>query len=104
MITFEKLLSPLKDILEVQGKEIDAKTGSRKLFFANFTLTFLYAILMGYGSLRSIISNLETDKTAKKLGFTCIAYSTFRDAFSRFQSSAYKKVFFHLPKFFLAKP
>ena len=44
MTTFEKLLSPLKDFLELEGKEIDAKTGSRKLFFTNFTLTFLYAI------------------------------------------------------------
>jgi len=93
MTTFEKLLSPLKDFLELEGKEIDVKTGSRKLFFANFTLTFLYAILMNYGSLRSIISNLESDKTAKKLGFTRIAYSTFRDAFLRFESNYFKSIF-----------
>jgi len=93
MTTFEKLISPLKDFLRLQGKEIDAKTGSRKLFFANFTETFLYSILMNYGSLRSIISNLKTDKTAKKLGFCAIPYSTFRDAFSRFESSYYKKLF-----------
>jgi len=93
MTTFEKLLLPLKDFLELEGKEIDTKTGSRKLFFANFTLTFLYSVLMNYGSLRSIISNLKTDKTAKKLGFCAIAYSTFRDAFSRFESNSYKKTF-----------
>ena len=93
MTTFEKLLSPLKDFLELEGKGIDTKTGSRKLFFTNFTLTFLYAILMDYSSLRSIISNLKTDKTAKRLGFNAIAYSTFRDAFSRFQSNAYKNLF-----------
>jgi len=93
MTTFEKLISPLKGFLRLQGKEIDAKTGSRKLFFANFTEIFLYSILMNYGSLRSIISNLKTDKIAKKLGFCAIPYSTFRDAFSRFESHAYKKLF-----------
>jgi hypothetical protein len=47
-------------------------------------LKMIYAIVMQASSLRMLITELDTSRTALNLGFRVSPYSTFRDGFSRF--------------------
>ena len=82
MNTFEKLTAPLKAFLDAQGNQIDEKSRSKSLFFHDFTLKMIYALVKRVGSLRLLITELETAPTALELGFLATPYSTFRDGFN----------------------
>lgn len=98
MNTFEKLTAPLKKILDQQASQIDAKAKSKALFFSDFTLKMVYAVVMRISSLRMLVSELETNPTAPQLGFTTTPYSTLQDAFSRFCSSQFKEIYINILK------
>jgi hypothetical protein len=98
MNTFEKLVAPLKTFLEGQGNKIDKESGSKSLFFSDFTLKMIYAIIMQIPSLRMLITELATSPTALNLGFRISPYSTFRDGFSRFAVHHFRKLFLHVLK------
>lgn len=91
--TFEKLIAPLKLFLEQQGTEIDIETGSRKLFFADFSRILIYAFTMGIPSLRQLVTELETNDNCKKLGLNTFAFSTLKDGFTRFPSKFFEKMY-----------
>lgn len=95
---FEEITSPLKQILESKGKEIDIKSGSRSLYFQDFILKLVYAKLMGINSLRSFITELETSEMTEKIGFEYTPFSTFKDGFSRFNSKFVYQIFQELLK------
>ena len=96
MKTFEKLTSPLNQFLESQGSEIDRKRRSKSLFFADFTLKMIYALVMQVGSLRLLVTELETSQTTLGLGFCPTPYSTLRDGFYRFSVDYFKKAFLYV--------
>jgi len=95
---FEEITSPLKQILEVKGKEIDRKSDSKKMFFADFILKLIYANVMGINSLQALIIDLKTSKVATNLGLSPTPYSTFRDGFSRFEKKFVQQIFQSLLK------
>ena len=98
MTTFEKLTAPLKTFFDEQGNQIDEKSGSKSLFFGDFTLKIVYAIVSGLPSMRMLLSDLETNSRAIGLGFMPSAYSTFRDGFSRFAVGHFRKMFIYVLK------
>lgn len=91
--TFEELIAPLKLFLEEQGTEIDKETGSRKLFFAEFCRTLIYAFTMGTASLRQLVTELETNDNCKELGLKAFPFSTLKDGFTRFPSKFFEKLY-----------
>ncbi len=98
MKTFEKLIAPLQDFLSVQGNKIDIESRSKSLFFNDFTLKMIYGLVKQVGSLRLLITELETAPTAFNLGFLPTPYSTFRDGFNRFSVKYFKQAFIHVLK------
>ncbi len=94
--TFEELLAPLKKYLEEQGTQIDKQTGSRKLFFADFTLKLIYAFVMGIPTLRQLITDLQTSQVSESLGLKHTPFSTMKDGFTRFDSEFFEKLYQHV--------
>jgi hypothetical protein len=66
------------------------------LFFSDFTLKMIYAIVMQVSSLRMLVTELDTSATALNLGFLMSPYSTFRDGFSRFAVHCFRDMFQHV--------
>ena len=98
MNTFEKLVAPLNSFLELQGNKIDKESRSKSLFFDDFILKMIYAIVMQVGSLRMLITELDTSQNSIKLNFKLSAYSTFRDGFNRFAVKHFRQMFFYVLK------
>ena len=93
MNTFEKLTAPLKPFFSSQGSKIDKEAGSKSLFFEDFTLKMLSAVILEISSLRELISTLKSNPVTIALAFKTTPYSTFRDGFSRFQLQNFKTFF-----------
>ncbi len=94
--TFEEILAPLNKYLEEQGTQIDKQTGSRKLFFADFTKKLIYAFVMGIPTLRQLITDLETSDVSESLGLKQTPFSTMKDGFTRFPSKFFEKLYQHV--------
>jgi len=94
--TFEEILAPLKKYLEEQGTQIDKQTGSRSLFFADFTKNLIYAFLMSIPTLRQLITELQTNENCKLLGLQATPFSTMKDGFSRFPAKFFEKLYQHV--------
>lgn len=98
MTTFDKLTAPLKEFIDIEGTKIDRKSGSKSLFFGDFTLKMIYAILNQIPSLRLLVTDLATNTKAANLGLSPSPYSTLRDGFSRFAVVHFRNAFFHILK------
>ena len=91
--TFAKILAPLKSYLELQGNKIDKETGSRSLTISGFTTSLLYGFLTMIPSLRQLVTDLETNGNAEKIGLKPIPFSTLKDGFSRFPLTFFKGMY-----------
>ena len=96
--TFEELLAPLNSFIEAQGTQIDQDSGSRKLFFADFTNKIIYAFVMKLPSLRQLVTELSSSEVCQKLGLKATPFSTLKDGFTRFSSNEFEKLFHHILK------
>lgn len=98
MTTFEKLIAPLHTFLVSKGKEFDQESNSKALFFKDFILKMVYAVVFQLDSLRSLLADLQSNPQAQALGFSPTPYSTFRDAFSRFRLAYFKSAYLYVLK------
>ncbi len=94
--TFEEILAPLNKYFEEQGTQIDKQTGSRKLFFVDFTKNLIYAFVMGIPTLRQLITDLETSDSSGSLGLKQTPFSTMKDGFTRFPSKFFERLYQHV--------
>lgn len=98
MNTFEQLILPLQSFLDSKGSDFDKNSNSKTLFFKDFTLQLIYSVVMQISSLRSLVTDLQTSRVAKKLSLPATAYSTLRDGFSRFKSCYFKSAYLSVLK------
>lgn len=90
---FYTLLTPVVEFLVSHAANIDQKSGSKKLFFEDFCKKMFFAILTHISSLRSLVTELESNQTAQHLGLCPTAFSTFKDAFQRFDAKYFKAMY-----------
>lgn len=90
---FEELIAPLTDYIEQSGSKIDEKSKSRVLFFDIFLKVIIFGLSIGSGSMRKLVKELLTNPSASILGLPVVAYSTLRDAFSRFNELYFKELY-----------
>lgn len=96
--TFAALTSPLRKYFESHSEQIDKESDSRKLKFAQFTLTMLYSFMIQKSSFRKISNHLKISDTAKKLALDYIPWTTLRDAFTRFDQRHFFNMYRYLLK------
>jgi hypothetical protein len=79
-------------LLESSAK-IDKESGSKKLFFFDFTQKLFFAFLQGSDSLRTLVTDLITKDLCKELGFEPTPFSTLKDGFQRFDVRHFRAMY-----------
>lgn len=90
---FYELIAPLTDYIKESGSKIDKKSGSKVLFFEDFLQVVVFGLSIGVCSMRKLIKELATNPSASLLGLPLVAYSTFRDGFTRFNVLYFKELY-----------
>ncbi len=90
---FTLLLKPLEEIFSSISTKIDQESGSKKLFFKDFTEKLLFGVVYGVSSLRNLSLELQTNELCGRLGLTYTPFSTLKDGFSRFDSCHFRTLF-----------
>lgn len=90
---FGELIAPLTAFCANAGSKIDEKSGSRVLFFENFAQILIFGISIQVASMRKLLKELKTNSSAKALELEEVAYSTFRDGFSRFNECHFNELY-----------
>jgi hypothetical protein len=93
---FSELTAPITAFVANAGSKIDEKSDSKTLFFEDFTNILVFGISIGAPSMRKLLKELETNSSAKELGLPKVAYSTFRDGFTRFNIQYFKDLYTHV--------
>ena len=95
---FSELIAPLQTFMTEVGSNIDDKSGSKVLFFDDFLKILVFGRSIGVASMRKLLKELATNPSAADLGLPTMAYSTFRDGFSRFNVLYFKQLYDHVQK------
>ena len=90
---FDVLLSPLTAFFTSNCSNIDKESGSKKLFFEDFCRKIFFSIIYQVASLRSLVTELETNELSTKIGFEATPFSTLKDAFTRFDARHFKQLY-----------
>lgn len=93
---FLQLLSPLTLFLEQESKQIDIQSGSRTFSYSDFVKNLIYGTSIKIESFRKLVLDLSSNENVGKLGLKSVAFSTFKDGFSRFNYLHINKLYIHL--------
>jgi hypothetical protein len=90
---FALLLKPLEEIFSSISTKIDQESGSKKLFFKDFTEKLLFGVVYSVSSLRNLSLELQTNELCGRLGLSYTPFSTLKDGFSRFDSCHFRTLY-----------
>lgn len=93
---FLQLLSPLSLFLEQESEQIDKSVGSRTFSYEDFIKNLIYGTSIRIDSFRKLILDLSSNENVEKLGLKAVAFSTFKDGFSRFNYLFVNKLYTYL--------
>jgi Transposase DDE domain len=93
---FSELVAPLRDFVSNCGSNIDEKSGSKTFFFIDFLQILVFGTSIGVPSMRKLIKELASNSAAHDLALPEVAYSTFRDGFTRFNILIFKELYTHV--------
>ncbi len=86
-------MAPLKEMLDEHAAKVDKVSGSKTLFFADFIKILIFGFVIGVGSLRTLVTQLKTNRTARMLGLPAIKNSTLQEGFTRFPAQTLRMLF-----------
>jgi hypothetical protein len=93
---FSELIAPLSEFVSNSGSKIDEKSGSKTFFFIDFIQILVFGTSIGVPSMQKLIKELATNSAAHDLGLPAVAYSTFRDCFTRFNVLYFNELYTHV--------
>ena len=91
-----QILSPVIPLIRNEACEIEDDTDTYRLSFSFFTLSILYAVIKGIGSINLLITHIRTSPHAKELKLADVSKSMYPEAFGRYSPSAYRHIFYAL--------
>ena len=93
---FLQLLSPLSVFLKQESEQIDQLSGSRTFSYEDFIKNLIYGTSIKIDSFRKLVLDLSSNENIEKLGLKAVAFSTFKDGFSRFNYLFVNKLYTYL--------
>ncbi len=93
---FTQLLIPLSLYLKRESEQIDIQSGSRTFSYEDFIKNLIYGTSIKIDSFRKLILDLSSNENMEKLGLKAVAFSTFKDGFSRFNYLSVNKLYTYL--------
>ena len=94
-VWFHKMIEPISQLLEDKGIDISNDTAV-KLNFKIFLTLLLYFYLKGIDTLRSLITDLNTNLDSSHIGLFPVGLSTIHDAFYRYPLTVFQNIYFYL--------
>ena len=94
-VWFHKLIEPISQLLEENRVNIENDT-AQKLNFKIFLTLLLYFYLKGIDTLRSLITDLNTNPDSSQVGLFPVGLSTIHDAFYRYPLKVFQNIYFYL--------
>ena len=88
-----QILSPVIPLIRNEACEIEDDTDTYRLSFSFFTLSILYAVIKGIGSINLLITHIRTSPHAKDLKLADVSKSMCSEAFGRYSPSACRHMF-----------
>lgn len=93
---FLQLLSPLSVFLKQESEHVDSQSGSRTFSYEDFIKNLIYGTSIKIESFRKLVLDLSSNENIEKLGLHPVAFSTFKDGFSRFNHLSVNKLYTYL--------
>jgi Transposase DDE domain len=95
-ILFLQLLTPLSKFLKQESERIDSQSGSRTFSYEDFVKNLIYGMSIKTESFRKLVLDLSSNDNIEKIGLKPVAFSTFKDGFSRFNYLYINKLYTYL--------
>ena len=94
--TFDKLLDPVQPFVDEIAQKLNHHH-NEKYFFPEFFRSLIFYFVSGIPSAKLLINTyLKNDLVPKELNIAKVPYSTFNDAFERFEPDLFKSIFISL--------
>ncbi len=93
---FVEIISPVFPILKEEAAKLKNDAQTYKLSFYFFSLNLLYAIIKDIRSIRLLVTDIRTSPNAKTLGLVKASESMYSEAFTRYDPSLFRRVFYRL--------
>lgn len=90
---FDEILSPLYSLLNDVKKETGEDADKYTLSFIPFTVNLLFGIINIIGSVSLLVTEIRTSPAARKLNLIIASKSMYSEAFVRYESESYRKIF-----------
>jgi len=90
---FDEILLPLSSLSDNVRKEMGEDADKYTLSFIPFTINLLFGIINTIGSVSLLVTEIKTSPAAKKLGLVIASESMYSEAFVRYKSESYRKIF-----------
>jgi hypothetical protein len=93
VLTFEKIIEPVLPLIKEAGSWLKNDEKLYKLSLYYFMVSLLYAVMNKTKSIRLLITEIKTNPDLKKLGFVLASPSMYSEAFSRYKSEIFERIF-----------
>ncbi len=93
---FAQIMSPVLPLLKEQAGQLEKDALTYKLSFYFFALNLLYAIIKGIRSIGLLVTDIRTSPEAGTLGLVNASKSMYSEAFSRYDPSLFRRIFYRL--------
>ncbi len=93
---FEKILSPIQTSMEEAQNSIHGDSERYKLSLSIFSRNLFFGIICKIKSISLLVTEIKTSSTAKALELVPASKSMYNEAFNRYESEIFKKIFFEL--------
>lgn len=91
---YHSIIAPLMPLLKAEARQL--KNDHYTLSLYSFTLNLCYCVMAGIRSLRLLTTEINSLKDAKELELVSASSSMYSEAFSRYDSMIFKRLFFGL--------
>jgi hypothetical protein len=93
---FDRILSPVLPLLELEQKGLNKDSEKYKLHLIPFSVNILFAIISQIKSISLLITETKSHRDAEKMGLVVASKSMYNEAFSRYKPELFRRIFFQL--------
>lgn len=92
---FRAITQPVRELIDAQQESLGEDSG-KKLFFQRFVTLLLYFYVQGIDSLRSLITDINTNDHIVEIDLIPVGLTTIHDAFHRYSLTVFQWIYVQL--------
>ena len=95
-LVYPEIIRTVVPMIHQEGEKLQGDKAAYKLSFCPFTFNLLYYIITGIKSISQLVTHIKTSSEAQELGLICVSKSMYSEAFTRYDASIFRAIFFKL--------